>query len=91
MIDVRLPEEVLEGLPSTKEAMVQYLVPFVDQAIVDYELSLRRRVPGALGSSLARHEKAILRDFVLDRLMRNVLQEDTNSARFETLHEGPAR
>lgn len=92
MLDVRLPEEVLEGLPSTKDEMVRYLLPFVDSAIVDYEQSLRRRVPGSMGMPLDRHEKSILRDFMMDRLLRNVLHEDTNPARLSaTLHETTSR
>ena len=90
MIDLRLSEEVLEAIPSTKEEMVRYLLPFVDAAIVDYEQSLRRRVPGSLGGPLDKHEKSILRDFMLDRLMRNVLSDETNP-RYATLHESPGR
>jgi len=76
MIDVRLPEEVLENMPSTKEGMVQHLLPTVEAAISDYEKSLRRRVPGVLGGALDRHEKSILRDFLLDRILRNALAEE---------------
>lgn len=79
MIDVKLTEEILESLPSSKDAMIRYLVPFVDETIGDYEQSLRRRVPGSLGGALDKHEKTILRDFMLDRLMRNVLRGDPSS------------
>lgn len=80
MIEVRLPIEVLESLPSTKEDMIRHVIPYVDAAISDYEQSLRRRVPGPLGSALDRHEKSILRDFMLDRLLRNVLQGEPRAA-----------
>ena len=77
MLDVRLPEEVLERLPSTKDEMVRYLLPFADEAISEYEKSLAHRVKGVLGGALARHERAMLRDFILDRLMNRVLREET--------------
>lgn len=80
MIDVRLPEEVLENMPATKEGMVQHLLPAVEEEISDYEKNLRRRVPGILGSALDRHEKSILRDFLLDRILRNALTEGPNQA-----------
>jgi len=89
MIDVRLPEEVLEGLPAGKDEMVRYLVPYIDAAIAEYEQSLRRRVTGSLGGPLDRHEKSILRDFMLDRILRNVIQEDPRPV--DVLHEGPFR
>jgi len=79
MIEVRLPIEVLESLPSTKEDMIRHVLPYVDAAITDYEQSLRRRVSGSLGAALDRHEKSILRDFMLDRLLRNVFHEETRA------------
>ena len=87
MIDIRLPEEILEAIPSSKEEMVRYLLPFVDVAIDDYEKGLRLRVRGVMGGPLDKHEKSILRDFMLYRLMRNV-QDDVN-AHPPLLHETP--
>lgn len=76
MIEVRPPEELFETMPSSKAGMVQHLLPSIEETISEYEKSLRRRVPGALGGALDRHEKSILRDFLLDRILRNALAEE---------------
>lgn len=91
MLDIRLPEEAAEALPSSKEDMVRYLLPFVDAAIADYELSLRRRVPGTLGGNISKYEQSLLRDFLLDKLMGNVLNGDSTSPRLPVIHEMPSR
>jgi hypothetical protein len=61
---LRLPDDVLAQVPSSKNEMLEYLSRYVDsQMLAQYEEDFRRRVSGALGAPFARHEQVLLRDF----------------------------
>lgn len=79
MIDIRLPEEILDNLPSGKDDLVRHLMPSIEEAISEYEKGLRRRVSGLLGDSLSRYEKAMLRDFLFSFILKNAMVEETHT------------
>jgi hypothetical protein len=90
MIDLRLPEEALEKLPPTKNEMVQYLAPFVNEFITEYEKALQdRNLPSFLKVPPSRGERGLIFDVLMWGLLKRNLEEDTERA--PTLHEGVLR
>lgn len=65
-IEIKLSEDTLESLPSSKEGMIRYLAKHFDTVIDDYNIRLRERVAGSLGSPLSSYERAIIKDFLID-------------------------
>lgn len=65
-LEIRLPEEVLENMPSGKEEMVKYLAKYFDAVIDNYDNRFQKRVQGPMAGPLTRYEKAILKDFLIE-------------------------
>lgn len=80
LLDIRLPDEVMDNLPSDKQALVAYLSNHFDKVISQYELSFQRRVQGALGGPLSRYEKTMLKDFLLDAVLGKNLRKSIDDA-----------
>ncbi len=67
--ELKLPPEVLEGIPSGHEDMLRYLSKYFDGVIEKYESRFQKRVSGALGGALSRYEKSLLKDFLIDAII----------------------
>ncbi len=90
-LSIKLPDEVMESLPTDRSQLVAQLSRLVDEEISDYEQDFRRRVQGTMGGPLSRYEKSILRDFILDRILgkelRKLLEEPAQIPPFDTASE----
>lgn len=71
-LELRLPEDVLERLPTEKEALIAAVRPHADERIRAYERHLARRA-GILGDPLDKREQSLLRDFLIDWMLENCL------------------
>jgi hypothetical protein len=65
-LELRLPDEILEKVPSGKSDMIKFLSNYFDETIGQYELRLTKRVPGMMGNPLSRYERATIKDFLMD-------------------------
>ena len=65
-LDIKIPDDVLESLPTNKAAMLEHLSRYFDEVIAEYETRFQRRAKGVLGGPLSRYEKATLKDFLMD-------------------------
>ncbi len=90
-LEIKLPDEVMEKLPSDRAKLISCLSSLVDEEIADYEHDFQRRVQGTMGGPLSRYEKSILRDFILDRILgkelRKHLEEPAQIQPFSHLSE----
>jgi hypothetical protein len=76
LLEIKLPDHVMENLPSDKAGMIVHLSKHVDEVIRQYETSIQKRVSGTMGGPLSRYEKSLLRDFILDMVLGKKLRED---------------
>ena len=76
LLEIKLPDHVMENLPSDKAGMISHLSKYVDEVIRQYEISIQKRVSGTMGGPLSRYEKSFLRDFVLDMVLGKKLREE---------------
>lgn len=67
--ELKLPPEVLEGIPSGRDEMIHYLSKYFDGVIEKYDSRFQKRVSGAFGGALSRYEKSILKDFLIDAII----------------------
>lgn len=65
-LELKLPDEVMNGIPVGKTEMVSYLSVYFDAVIEKYNQRFQKRVSGIMGQPLSRYEKAILKDMLLD-------------------------
>jgi hypothetical protein len=92
LLEIKLPEHVLEHLPSDKTEMVAYLSKYADEVLRQYEARFQRRVSGTMGGPLSRYEKSLLRDFVLDMILGKELRdhlEKQSTSPFEKVELAP--
>jgi hypothetical protein len=91
LLEIKLPDHVMEHLPSDRSEMILRLSKHVDEVIRQYGISIQNRVPGTMGGPLSRYEKSLLKDFILDMVLgkdlRNALEEPV---RFEKLEPDQA-
>lgn len=73
-IELKLPDEVLENVPSRKDEMVRYLAQYFDGVIEKYEVRFQKRVQGVMAGPLSRYEKSILKDFLIEMAIGNIEQ-----------------
>lgn len=66
LLEIRLPDEVMQSLPGDKPAMLECLTKHFEQVVEAYQVRFQKRVPGALGEPLSRYEKSMLMDFLLE-------------------------
>lgn len=66
MLEIKLPDEVMENLPAETSGIVERLSQHFDEVILTYEIRFQKRVQGVMGGPLSRYEKSILKDFLLD-------------------------
>ena len=64
--ELKLPDEVLENIPSATPEMVKYLARYFESVIDKYDERFQRRMQGNLGGPLSRYERSILKDFLID-------------------------
>lgn len=76
LIDIKLPDEVMDNLPDDFHQMVTYLSGHLDKVVSEYELNFSTNVRGTLGGPLSRFERSLLKDF----LFRMVLGERLHAA-----------
>ena len=69
LLDIKLPTEVMENLPTERSAMVEYVSRYVDEHIKQYEARFIKRVQGPMGGPLSRYERSLLKDFLLDSIL----------------------
>ncbi len=79
-IEIKLSEDVLESIPSNKEGMIRYLAKCFDSVIDNYNIRLRERVSGSLGSPLSSYERAIIKDFLIDVTLGKLQQPSPEPA-----------
>ncbi len=72
---IKLPDEVMEKLPSDRAEVVAYLSRYADAVIHQYDMGFQRRVQGTMAGPLSRYEKALLKDFILDMVLGKELRE----------------
>lgn len=84
-IELKLPDDVMENIPSGKREMLEYLSKQFDEVIADYDSSLQRRVPGVLGQPISRYERSLLKDFLIDMTIGKILKESSTQVAAEVL------
>ena len=84
-LELKLPTEVLDNIPSRKEDMVQYLAKYFDGIIAKYDVSFQKRVHGVMGGPLSRYEKSILKDFLIEMAVGNIEQEQASQLAAESI------
>lgn len=67
--ELKLPPEVLEGIPSGHDEMIRHLSKHFDSVIDKYDSRFQKRVTGAFSGPLSRYEKSILKDFLIDAVI----------------------
>lgn len=73
MIELKLPDEVMENIPSgSRDDVVRYLAKYFDSVIAEYDVRFQKRVQGAFGSPLSKYEKSILKDFLIDQTLGRI-------------------
>lgn len=70
--ELKLPEDVLENVPTGKDEMLKYLAKYFDSIIDKYDTRFQQRVMGAMGGPLSRYEKSILKDFLIDAALGHI-------------------
>ena len=86
LLEIRLPDEVMDNLPSEKEAMIVYLSKHFDEVIRNYEQEFTRSVGGFLGQPLSRYEKATIKDFLIRMVLgRKLSQQFDDTSPFEKI------
>lgn len=85
-LELKLPDDVLENIPSGKKEMVQYLSTYFDGVIAEYDSRFQKRVSGPMGGPLSRYEKSILKDFLIDATIGRI--EETTHMAAETVSHG---
>jgi hypothetical protein len=75
LIEIKLPDDIMENCPQDKAAMGTYLAEYLNKVIAVYEKRFQQRVKGALGGPLSNFEKALLRDFMLEALLGGPLRQ----------------
>ena len=83
LLEIKLPDHVMEHLPSDKAEMIAHLSKHVDEVIRQYEISVQKRISGTMGGPLSRYEKSLLRDFILDRILGKELRETLETGMYE--------
>lgn len=83
--ELKLPPEVLDGIPSGHDEMIRYLSRYFDSIINKYDSRFQKRVIGAFSGPLSRYEKSLLRDFLIDAIIGKIgpdapIQPDTPRA-----------
>lgn len=85
-LEIKLPDEVMERMPSNRAEVVAYLSKYADEVIHQYDVGFQRRVQGVMAGPLSRYEKALLKDFILDmtlgKELRQQLEEETQTRAF---------
>lgn len=71
-LELKLPDDVLESIPSSKEDMVKYLSQYFESVIDQYNSRFQKRVQGAFGGPLSKYERSILKDFLIDVTIGNL-------------------
>lgn len=69
LLELRLPDEVMDNIPSGREEMVRYLSTYFDSVIEKYDVRFQKRVSGPMGGALSKYEKAVLKDFLIDQVI----------------------
>ena len=91
MIDLKLPDEVVENLPEGRDEMVRYLAKYFDTVIAEYDVRFQKRMTGAFGSPLSKYEKSILKDFLIDQTLGKLEENSLLAAEVLTESTGPYR
>lgn len=80
-LELKIPVEILETLPSGKEAMIRHLSSYFDGVIEKYGSVFEKRVQGGpMAGPLSKYEKSILKDFLLSTTLGRL--EETEASRF---------
>ena len=83
-LELRLPDEVMENIPSgNREEVVKYLAKYFDTVIDRYDHRFQKRVRGIFGTPLSQYEKSILKDFLIDQTLGKI--EEASLIAAETL------
>ncbi len=84
-LELKLPTEVLDNIPSSKEDMVLYLAKYFDGVISKYDVTFQKRVHGVMGGPLSRYEKSLLKDFLIAMTIGNIEQEQASQLAAESI------
>lgn len=71
-LELKLPEDVLESIPPSREDMIKYLSQYFDSIIDQYNIRFQKRVQGAFSGPLSKYERSILKDFLIDVTIGNL-------------------
>jgi hypothetical protein len=82
-LELKLPDDVMESIPSDRQEMIRHLAKYFDTVIDKYDARFQKRVSGAFGSPLSKYEKAILKDFLIDQTLGRI--EETAHLAAESL------
>ncbi len=75
LLNIQLPDDVMENLPTGRDSMIAYLSKHFDEVIKQYEYDFVRSVPGILGQPLSRYEKATIKDFLIRMVLGKKLSQ----------------
>lgn len=85
MIELKLPDEVMDGIPTgSREDVVKYLSKYFDGVIDEYSVRLQRRAKGVFGEPISKYERSMLKDFLIDQTLGK-LEETSQVMAAETL------
>lgn len=68
LLEIRLPDEVMETLPTEESELIPFLSRYFDGVIDDYQADVLRDVKGVMGGPLSRYERATIKDFLIRRV-----------------------
>lgn len=81
LLEIRLPDEVMETLPAEESELIPFLSRYFDGVIDDYQADLQRDVRGVMGGPLSRYERATIKDFLIRRVGGARLKKKFDAAR----------
>lgn len=80
LLEIKLPDELMETLPSDRTQMIGVLSNHFDEVIRQYEQEFTNSVGGCLGQALSRYEKSMLKDFLIRMTLGKKLSTSVDSA-----------
>ena len=81
LLEIKLPDDVMENLPSNEADMVAFLSKYFDGVIDEYQADIVREVRGVMGGPLSRYERATIKDFLIRRVGGSRLKKKFDQAR----------
>ncbi len=68
--ELKLPSDILESIPPSRDDMIRFLAKYFDGVISEYDGRFQRRMGGGpLGGPLSKYERSVIKDFLIDAML----------------------